>query len=460
MRVPLIACFLLCFSCGVETSNDQAPAQDDERAEGNSAEGSRAANEQPLEFQPVSIAAEPSSLRLASSALPEVAGLRITEIANDSIKIDWERPRDPGVTAIHLAIRYEGARTFEPLGVVTENAAHELPTSFYTLIKPCLKYEILAQAELSSKALGPAKAATLAPSKNRMWVWSDDADLLLPSARAGMISWGTTHQVDTLYVAGNYWLDGTAARRNALAALVAEAYAANIGVMLAYGNTNWHNPASWPTATTKIQNAVAFIMNQGAYAGTGLPANQRLGIMLDSEVWAGGWQGVSPLTDWNVRASNWLTLLANLRTEVHGAAFGNPNKLRFAVAIPSWLDTTASNCPPSTSGCPLAWNSATKLLSNHVIDMADGTLVMAYDQSAASITNRATNEVLRGNLVCKRIDVGVETRMSLSDPGQTFYGISEVNFDIQTAQVRSTLAPNYGFGGIAVDSFLPWVALP
>jgi hypothetical protein len=382
----------------------------------------------------------------------EPTDVRLTAIDESSYVVTWTNHLR-STKFIRIDVGDENQRELQPFKTIDVQPGDEVPNSFVlSLVRPCAIIKVRTVAMSAAKAF-PSSVASLSVTKNRMWVWSSDGDLTLAATRASIISWATAHNVDTLYVGGNHWLEVNNDPMT-LATFINEAYLAGIGVMLAYGNPNWYDPSNWATAALKIQHAVDFTLKQGAYLSTGLPAAQRLGIVIDSEAWISNWQS-NPYAS---VAPDWLNMLSNLRTQVHGAATLNPNKLRFAVAIPFWFDTTVSNCLPSTLGCPLTWNAQTKLLSEHVIDLADGTVIMAYGQSGTTIGNRAASEVARGTLRCKRQDVGVETNCPTNP--SSFCLIPEATMQTEMTTVRTGFAGQNGFGGMAVDHYLPWTALP
>ncbi len=386
---------------------------------------------------------------------PQVTDLAPTHVSilpidETTMHVDWRNQAKTGRVAIEW--RVVGEKQWTTASTLESKVGSPLPTSYVlTLVKPCAIVEVRAVSMQKAKTY-PSKAASLSPSKNRMWIWpSVDGDLTIPSVRAAMIAWATSHSVDTLYVSA-YQILNVNNDPVTLATFVNEAYLSGIGVMLAYGDPVWSDPAHWASAHSKIQTAVDFIRQQGAFASTGLPSSQRIGIVIDSEAWVSNWQGGV----WSTVASDWLTMLSDLRTVTHGSATTNPNQLRFAVAIPSWLDTSATSCLPGP-GCSVTWNAQVKLLSDHVIDLADGTVVMAYAQSASSIQSRATAEVARGSLRCKRQDVGIETACPVD--ASSFCGLTQTTMNAAMTSVRTGFSGQYGFGGIAIDRYGSWSAM-
>ena len=283
-----------------------------------------------------------------------------------------------------------------------------------------------------------AKIVCVPPTQSRgLWVWTSAGDVVTDSTdRSAFFEFVQSKAITAIYL---YCESLLRDNQPALTDFIAEAIGEHqLEVHLLMGEHSWVVDPGYGDLPDLVQLATTFTL--------GLPPDRRpVALHLDVEP--------HRLNEWDSDQAStiarYLAMLEDVQDRL--AASGSP--LALVVDIPFWYDD---------DDLIFNYQGATKRLSEHVQDIADGIVLMDYRDFAVGpdgIIAHAHNEIDYGGNIGKGVVIGVETSCGLEPEKITFCEEGEEAMERELNLTVDHYATAPGFQGIAIHDYSGYRAL-
>lgn len=307
---------------------------------------------------------------------------------------------------------------------------------------PCLRIAV-ALVFLGSVFIAPAQSAVAAPRARAVWIWEEDAFSMLDKdeARNEVEAFLERHHISTMYLYADEFNGGNilVSEPEKYRKLIASAHAKGIKVFALLGSA--HLRTQEYILPEKRSAAVQMFGHVLDYNNNQPDAVSRFdGVNIDIEPYL--------LDDWSsnrpLRGRQYLDLSAEFMRMK--AASGS--SLLVGPAMPFWYDGIED----------VAWQGRRRSLNEFVQDIYDYVAIMDYRNYAEgsdSIISHAWDELKYGDLIHKKVMIGVET-LETTPAKVTFFGKGNKYFEKQLELTESAIRRHLSFGGFVIHHLRPY----
>ncbi|MCS7463263.1 hypothetical protein N0M98_24370 [Paenibacillus doosanensis] len=292
--------------------------------------------------------------------------------------------------------------------------------------------------------LGPKSGSAGAPLASgklkATWLW-DTALIATQEGRNTILGFAREQAVGRIYLQVDR---GVAAETYGL--FIEAASQSGIQVHALDGAPDWVLPAQ----SDRVAGLVRWVADYNRLAE---PSRRFGGVQIDVEPYL--------LPQWNTDreriAAEWLDTVTRFAEEARRQS----EPLTIGAALPFWLDEIELPELPhgEEGGESKSHGEGRGTLLEPMMKQLDEMTLMSYRDQAEAIIDMTAAELLLGDLLGKKVFVGVETNPDAAAPYITFHGKGRKEMERQLLILDAMLSAHSSYAGIAVHDYSGWSKL-